>query len=186
MSVLRAAETPGPRRRPPRSVTTAGAVDVPAHPKRRSVREGGNVLGMETPEFDVTQARGLDKFLGFNVSRADGEGLHGTLEISEIHHQPFGLTHGGVYCALAESAASISAFCWLQESGIGGSAVGANNSTDFLRASTSGTLTVTTTPIHRGRRQQLWQVDITGPDEKLIAQSRVRLQNIPMPTNQPG
>ncbi|MGB3301092.1 PaaI family thioesterase [Gordonia sp. (in: high G+C Gram-positive bacteria)] len=132
--------------------------------------------------IDVTQARGFDKFLGFTVSHADGDGIRGTMEITENHLQPFGLTHGGVYCALAESAASISGFCWLQETGIGGTAVGANNSTDFLRSATSGTLSVSTTPIHRGRRQQLWQIDITGDDGKLVAQSRVRLQNIPMPT----
>ncbi|EGD53541.1 PaaI family thioesterase [Gordonia neofelifaecis] len=139
---------------------------------------------MDTPAhaLDATEARGLDKLLGFTVTHADGEGVRGTLDISEIHHQPFGITHGGVYCALAESAASISAYCWLQETGIGGSAVGANNSTDFLRPVAGGVLSVSTTPIHRGRRQQLWQVDMTDADGKLVAQSRVRLQNIEMPT----
>lgn len=131
---------------------------------------------------DATEARGLDKHLGFAISHADGDGVRGTLELSSIHHQPFGITHGGVYCALAESAASVSAFCWLQESGIGGTAVGVNNSTDFLRSASTGVLTVTTTPVHRGRRQQLWQVDIVDEDGKLAAQSRVRLQNVPMPT----
>lgn len=134
-----------------------------------------------TETIDVSQARGLDKLLGFQVTHADGEGVRGTLEVADIHHQPFGITHGGVYCALAESAASISAFCWLQETGIGGSAVGANNSTDFLRPVRSGVLSVSTTPIHRGRRQQLWQVDIVDADGRPAAQSRVRLQNIEMP-----
>lgn len=131
--------------------------------------------------LSVTDARGLDALLGFAVTHADGDGVRGTLEINATHHQPFGITHGGVYCALAESAASISAFCWLQETGIGGSAVGANNSTDFLRSVSDGVLSVSTTPIHRGRRQQLWQVDIVDPAGKLVAQSRVRLQNIEMP-----
>ena len=130
---------------------------------------------------DVTEARGLDRLLGFNITVANGDRVEGTLDIASIHHQPFGITHGGVYCALAESAASVSAFCWLQETGIGGSAVGVNNSTDFLRSVSSGVLTVTTTPIHRGRRQQLWQIDMVDADGKLAAQSRVRLQNIEMP-----
>jgi 1,4-dihydroxy-2-naphthoyl-CoA hydrolase len=35
------------------------------------------------------------------------------------------------------------------------------------------------TPIHRGRTQQLWQVDITREaDGKLAAQGQVRLQNV--------
>lgn len=131
---------------------------------------------------DATEARGLDKLLGFNITVATGDTVRGTLDITAVHHQPFGITHGGVYCALAESAASVSAFCWLQESGIGGSAVGVNNNTDFLRSVVDGVLTVTTTPIHRGRRQQLWQIDMVDADGRLAAQSRVRLQNIEMPT----
>ncbi|WP_026918002.1 PaaI family thioesterase [Gordonia shandongensis] len=133
-------------------------------------------------DMDPTVARGLDALLGFTVDHADGEGVRGTLDIDSKHHQPFGIIHGGVYCAIAESAASISAYCWLQESGIDGAAVGANNSTDFLRSVSSGVLAVSTTPIHRGRRQQLWQVDMRDESGALVAQSRVRLQNIPMPT----
>jgi acyl-coenzyme A thioesterase PaaI-like protein len=35
------------------------------------------------------------------------------------------------------------------------------------------------TPIHRGRTQQLWQVDVTREsDGKLVAQGQVRLQNV--------
>lgn len=150
-----------------------------------AVARSGNVRVMENnaESFSVTEARGLDKLLGFTVTQADGNGLQGTLDINETHHQPFGITHGGVYCALAESAASISAFCWLQETGIGGAAVGANNSTDFLRSVSDGVLSVSTTPIHRGRRQQLWQVDMVDAEGNLIAQSRVRLQNIEMPAS---
>jgi acyl-coenzyme A thioesterase PaaI-like protein len=36
-------------------------------------------------------------------------------------------------------------------------------------------------PIHQGRTGQLWQCDITREDGKLVAQGRVRLQNVPKP-----
>ena len=124
------------------------------------------------------QAVGLDALLGFEVEEASGDGIRGHLTITADHHQPFGIVHGGTYCALAESAASISAFCWVTESGIGGTAVGVNNSTDFLRSVSEGVVTVTTSPIHRGRRQQLWQVDMADEQGRLLAQSRVRMQNI--------
>ncbi|MFC0315560.1 PaaI family thioesterase [Gordonia phosphorivorans] len=126
--------------------------------------------------------RGLDKVLGLQLIEASGEGVRATLEITSDHHQPFGIVHGGVYCAIAESAASISAFCWLQETEIGGTAVGVNNNTDFLRSVSAGTMTLTTVPVHRGRRQQLWQVDIADADGRLLAQSRVRLQNVELPS----
>lgn len=121
---------------------------------------------------------GLDAHIGFVVDGVSGERVTGTLTITSDHHQPFGIVHGGTYCALAESAASVSAFCWLQETGIGGTAVGVNNSTDFLRSVSDGVISVSTSPIHRGRRQQLWQVDMTDEQGRLVAQSRVRMANI--------
>jgi 1,4-dihydroxy-2-naphthoyl-CoA hydrolase len=138
-------------------------------------------MAPEIPEVLVSS--GLDALLGLEVIEATGEGVRAKLPISPKHHQPFGLVNGGVYCAVAETTASISGFCWVQEAGIGGSAVGANNSTDFLRSMAAGTLHIATSPIHRGRRQQLWQVDMTDDEGRLIAQSRVRLQNIEMPAS---
>ncbi|GEE03064.1 esterase [Gordonia spumicola] len=133
-----------------------------------------------TENYDalVKNATGLDALLGFAIDEVSGDGLRGTLTIRGDHHQPFGIVHGGVYCALAETAASVSAFCWLQESGIGGTAVGVNNSTDFLRSASEGDITVVATPVHRGRRQQLWLIDMSDADGRPLAQSKVRMQNI--------
>ena len=67
---------------------------------------------------------------------------------------------------------------WAMEQGMAG-AVGLSNKTDFLRATTEGALVGRATPIHRGRTQQLWQVDVTrDSDGKLVAQGQVRLQNV--------
>jgi uncharacterized protein (TIGR00369 family) len=66
---------------------------------------------------------------------------------------------------------------WLSEHG-GGTVVGVNNNTDFLRAIKSGTVTAVSTPIHRGRRQQLWLVTITDEQDRVVARGQVRLQNI--------
>ncbi|WP_454166103.1 PaaI family thioesterase [Gordonia iterans] len=136
---------------------------------------------MAQVELEDLNGRGLDGVLGLEMIEYSGDGVRAKLEITPAHHQPFGIVHGGTYCAVAESAASISGFAWLQEKGYGGAAVGANNSTDFLRSVSEGTVHVSTTPIHRGRRQQLWQVDMVDDDGRLLAQSRVRLQNIEMP-----
>jgi len=130
---------------------------------------------------DVYQATGLDGLLGAEILEAGQDGVRATLTVRPEHHQPFGIVHGGVYCALGESAASISAYVWLQETGLGGTAVGVNNNTDFLRSISEGVVTIVSTPIHRGRRQQLWQVEMTDDTGGLLAQSRVRLQNIELP-----
>ena len=42
--------------------------------------------------------------------------------------------------------------------------------TNFLRGAAAGsTLTATATPMHRGRRTQVWQTRIEGEDGRLVA-----------------
>jgi uncharacterized protein (TIGR00369 family) len=57
--------------------------------------------------------------------------------------------------------------------------VGVNTNTDFLRAITAGLVTAAATPIHGGRRQQLWLITITDTNDRVVARGQVRLQNLP-------
>lgn len=115
---------------------------------------------------------------GIELSDASADHCEGRIEVAPQHHQPYGVVHGGVYCTLIETLASTGAALWAMEQGMAG-AVGLSNKTDFLRATTDGVLVGRATPIHRGRTQQLWQVDVTREgDGKLVAQGQVRLQNV--------
>ena len=118
---------------------------------------------------------GFDTILGLEYTEVTADGVRAVLTLRPELHQPFGITHGGVYCAIIESVASVSGVVWL---GGGGHVVGVNNNTDFLRAVSSGRLDIRSTPIHRGRRQQLWLVEIDSEDGKAVARGQVRLQNI--------
>jgi acyl-coenzyme A thioesterase PaaI-like protein len=40
-------------------------------------------------------------------------------------------------------------------------------------------VTAVSTPIHRGRRQQIWLIEITDTNDKMVARGQVRLQNLP-------
>ena len=113
---------------------------------------------------------------GFVVEEQSGTVVSGYVELGTDHLTPWGVVHGGVYATIVESAGSIGASAAVLDRGQ--FAVGLHNSTDFLRAVSTGTMTARSKPIHRGRRQQLWEVDITDQSGKLIAQGRVRLQNI--------
>lgn len=115
---------------------------------------------------------------GIELTEASVDLCKGRLEINPNHHQPYGVVHGGVYCTLIETLASTGAALWAMDQGMAG-AVGLTNKTDFLRATTDGVLIGEATPIHRGRSQQLWQVDVRREsDGKLVAQGQVRLQNV--------
>jgi uncharacterized protein (TIGR00369 family) len=130
---------------------------------------------MENPFLDRTTYVG---HTGIELTDASADQAEGRLEINENHHQPYGVVHGGVYCTMIETLASTGAAIWAMEHGMAG-AVGVSNKTDFLRATTDGVLLGRAAPIHRGRTQQLWQVDIVREgDGKLVAQGQVRLQNV--------
>ncbi len=115
---------------------------------------------------------------GIELTESSIDHCVGRLEINENHHQPYGVVHGGVYCTLIETLASTGAALWAMDQGMAG-AVGVSNKTDFIKATTDGVILGKATPIHRGRTQQLWQVDLTREsDGRLVAQGQVRLQNV--------
>ncbi len=102
----------------------------------------------------------------------------GSIAADERHHQPWGLIHGGLYTTAIESFATTGAFEAVKDQGM--QAVGVSNHTDFVRPHRTGRLDVVATPIHQGRTQQLWQVEIRRPEDgKLVARGQVRLQNVP-------
>jgi 1,4-dihydroxy-2-naphthoyl-CoA hydrolase len=127
---------------------------------------------------DISQ--GFDSELGLTYLEVTPDGVRAQLEIHDRLLQPWGIVHGGVYCAIIESLSSVAGHTWLQENG-GGVVVGVNNNTDFLRSISAGTVYGAATPIHRGRSTQLWLTTITDGDGRTIARGQVRLQNLQTP-----
>jgi 1,4-dihydroxy-2-naphthoyl-CoA hydrolase len=115
------------------------------------------------------------KWLGVEMLEASGDKVVAAWDVRPDMHQPYGIVHGGVYCSVIETVASYAAALWFTE----GQVVGVSNQTDFLRAVRDGRLTATATPIHRGRLQQLWVVDIQDETPRTVARGQVRLQNLP-------
>ncbi|EFQ84494.1 hypothetical protein HMPREF0063_10346 [Aeromicrobium marinum DSM 15272] len=127
----------------------------------------------------MTEIPGLDGVLGVEHVELTADRVVVRFTIGAQHLQPFGIPHGGTYCTVHESTASLAGQIWLGTQGI---VVGTNNSTDFIRQAKVGdTITTTATPIHRGRTQQLWHLESVGPDGKLVAQGQVRLANLDQP-----
>jgi 1,4-dihydroxy-2-naphthoyl-CoA hydrolase len=118
---------------------------------------------------------GFTGLIGLELVEAGPDRVVLRWEVRPQLHQPYGIQHGGVYCTAVETAASFGAAYWFGERG---QVVGVSNSTDFLRAVREGTVTAVATPLHRGRLQQLWQVEIRDDADRLVARGQVRLQNI--------
>jgi uncharacterized protein (TIGR00369 family) len=109
------------------------------------------------------------------VDSASGTEVRGHVDIDERHHQGSGIVHGGVYAHIIESVATMGASAAVRELGQG--AVGVNNQTDFLRPFSRGRLGIAARPIQQGRTLQLWLVEISNPDGKMVARGQVRLFN---------
>jgi 1,4-dihydroxy-2-naphthoyl-CoA hydrolase len=137
-------------------------------------------MSSDLPAVDLASTSRFAAASGFEPTQISGTRVTGVVELGPDQHTPWGVVHGGVYCTVIESAASVGASTAVLDRGQ--FAVGVNNNTDFLRSMTSGRLDVVAEPIQQGRTQQLWQVTLTrAADGKLVARGQVRLQNIPLP-----
>ena len=126
-------------------------------------------------EYRRQMDSGFIKLLGTRFVHADGDRVELDVPITADLLQPYGIVHGGVYSSIVETAASMGAGLWFADRG---QVVGLQNTTHFLRAMRSGTLHAVGTPIHRGRTQQLWLVEITDDDGRLISRGELRLANL--------
>ncbi|HET7683094.1 MAG TPA: PaaI family thioesterase [Marmoricola sp.] len=113
--------------------------------------------------------------LGLELTEVTPDQVAGRLSLGPHLHQPYGIVHGGVYCSVVETLASVAGAVWLGDKG---KVVGVNNNTDFFRALSEGELSCAATPLHRGRSQQVWVVELTDEDGRMVARGQVRLQNL--------
>jgi uncharacterized protein (TIGR00369 family) len=138
-------------------------------------------VSADLPPVDLRAASRFVAASGFEVVEATGARVTGHVDLGPDQHTPWGVVHGGVYCTVIESAASIGASAAVL--GNGQFAVGVNNQTDFLRPMTTGRVDVLAEPIQQGRTLQLWLVTLTRADDgKTVARGQVRLQNVPLPS----
>jgi 1,4-dihydroxy-2-naphthoyl-CoA hydrolase len=125
------------------------------------------------PSFVVVPP--LREAMAMEFTRLDADGVDATWSVTPETHQPYGLLHGGVHSLVNEGLCSLAAALWLADRG---RVVGVNNNTDFYRGVTEGRLTSAARPVHRGRSQQVWSVETTDAEGRLVARGQVRLQNL--------
>jgi 1,4-dihydroxy-2-naphthoyl-CoA hydrolase len=121
----------------------------------------------------VNAMPGWVKEMGISILTASADEVRCEWEVSEKHHQGYGIVHGGVHCGVIETLASIGAAAVAHPRGQ--RVVGLENNTSFIRAVRSGKLRGLARPVTRGRSSQVWEVWIRDEKEQLVAQGRVRL-----------
>jgi 1,4-dihydroxy-2-naphthoyl-CoA hydrolase len=121
----------------------------------------------------------LDSLLGFEALEVGPELARAQAEVGEEHRQPYGIVHGGVYAALAESIASqATAHAVAADGNI---AVGMSNLTSYMRPITSGRIHAEAHRRHAGSTTWVWEVEMSDDDGRLCAVSRVTVAVRPAP-----
>jgi uncharacterized protein (TIGR00369 family) len=121
---------------------------------------------------------------GLRFLTASGDGVTAELQVQARHRQAYGLVHGGMYAAIAESLASVGAALSVMPNGK--SAVGLENHTSFIRACREGRLHAAAVPLTRGSRSQLWEVIIRDDGDRVVATGRVRMLVLDSDSNVAG
>ena len=129
--------------------------------------------------FPKHQRETLLTTLGMEIVEATKERVVARMPVGPKVHQPFGLLHGGASVALAETVASTAA--WMNVDQATEIVVGIEINANHLRAKRDGIVTATATPLHVGRRTQVWDVRIADEEGRTVCASRCTLAVVPKP-----
>jgi uncharacterized protein (TIGR00369 family) len=121
----------------------------------------------------------LNETLGIELLDAGDADGRAVFEVKDAVRQPFGLVHGGVYSAVAETVASAMTYAAVESAGM--VAMGQSNTANFLRPVTEGRVHATGRVIHRGRTTWVWDVDCADDEGRLAAVVRVVIAVRPRP-----
>ena len=120
---------------------------------------------------------GFDQLIGLDITSVGDDEVRATLVVTPELLQPYGLLHGGVLCSVVETLGSVGSAAWF---GDRGNVVGTSNHTNLLRSARDGArLQAVATPVHRGRTQQLWSVEVRDEQDRLVAKGELRVANLP-------
>ncbi|HLY48051.1 MAG TPA: PaaI family thioesterase [Solirubrobacteraceae bacterium] len=122
---------------------------------------------------DVLEPVGFDRLYGLeNVEVGDGR-AEAQVRVRDELKQPYGLVHGGVYAAIAESLASLGTA--LAVAADNRRAVGLSNQTSFLRPVSEGTVHAVALAKHRGRTTWVWDVEMSDDAGRLCVLTRMTI-----------
>lgn len=110
--------------------------------------------------------------LGMEFLVVGDDFIRGRVPVDERTRQPYGLLHGGVSVALAETLGSVAAGHVVAE---GHMVVGLDINANHLKSARSGWVTGIARPVHIGRSTQVWHIDMHNDDGELTCVSRLTM-----------
>lgn len=108
------------------------------------------------------------ELMGITITSAEPDRVVAEMTVREDLCTGGHIVHGGALMALADSVGAFATVINLPDGAKGTTTV--ESKTNFIGPAAAGTLvTAVATPIHKGRRTQVWQTQIRGDGGKLVA-----------------
>jgi uncharacterized protein (TIGR00369 family) len=120
-------------------------------------------------------ANTADTHLGIEFVEVGDDYIVGRVPVDARTRQPYGLLHGGVSVVLAETLGSCGAAF---STPVGYRAVGLDINANHLKGVTSGWVTGTARPLHRGRSTHVWQIELRDEAGDLTCISRITMASL--------
>jgi 1,4-dihydroxy-2-naphthoyl-CoA hydrolase len=131
------------------------------------------------PEPLIAFERTFEGFLGLEWLELSRDAARVRFEVRDNLRQPLGLLHGGIYCAVAETVASVATVAHVWHDGMMGS--GLSNCASFLRPVVDGTVHAAATLRGHDDREWLWSHEFRDEQERLCALVDVTIAVRPRP-----
>jgi uncharacterized protein (TIGR00369 family) len=120
--------------------------------------------------YAMVPVTGLPATLGIEIVELTESRVVATMPVDARTRQPFGILHGGASIALAETVASFGATARIDRERF--HAVGQEINGNHLRPKAEGVVRATGVPVHAGRSTQVWSIEITDEEGRLVCISR--------------
>jgi len=108
--------------------------------------------------------------LGIEFLEVGEDFIRARVPVDARTRQPYGILHGGVSVALAETLGSIGAAHCVPE---GFKPVGLEINANHIRATAEGWVTGTARPVHLGRTTQVWSIELVNGEGAVTCLSRL-------------
>jgi len=133
-------------------------------------RDGGTLIitRMSTHAADIAgRFKGtLVETLGIRFTEATADRVVAELEWREALTTVGGSLHGGALMALADTIGAAATILNLPD---GATTTTLESKTNFFAAGRAGTIRAEATPLHRGKRTQVWQTRVTDATGRLLS-----------------
>ena len=111
--------------------------------------------------------------IGITISEIGDNFLSGAMPVDHRTTQPMGILHGGASLALAETLGSLAASLVIDNDKK--YCVGLDINANHIRSVNKGFVTGTAKPLHIGSSTQVWSIEISNEEGRLVCISRLTM-----------